>query len=233
MSNKNVAKPKVGAIVVAAGSSRRMNGVDKIVAPLGGKAVLGWSVEALQQSPLVDRIVLVNSQTNLEPVRCLVGDKKWSKVVKVCLGGLRRQDSVAAGLKSLDDCEWIIIHDGARPFLTQKLIQDGLEAARETGAAIAAVPVIDTIKLAGSDNIVIETPPRAHLWAVQTPQIFRLAMIKEAYQQAAGEVTDDAMLVEQIGYKVKLFPGSYDNIKITTPQDLDIAELLIRTQEKV
>jgi 2-C-methyl-D-erythritol 4-phosphate cytidylyltransferase len=227
MNNKTIAKPKIGAIIVAAGSSRRMNGVDKILALLGGKPVLGWSVEALQQSPLVDRIVLVNSQSNLEPVKCLVGDRKWSKVVKVCLGGLRRQDSVAAGLKTLDDCEWIIIHDGARPFLSQELIEKGLEAARESGAAIAAVPVTDTIKLAGNDNMVIETPPRSHLWAVQTPQVFRLSIIKEAYQQAAGDVTDDAMLVEQIGYKVKLYQGSYDNIKITTPQDLAVAELLV------
>jgi 2-C-methyl-D-erythritol 4-phosphate cytidylyltransferase len=228
MSHKSVAKPKVGAIIVAAGSSRRMNGVDKILAPLGGQPVLGWSVAALQQSPLVDRIVLVNSQSNLEPVRCLVADKQWSKVEKVCLGGLRRQDSVAAGLKTLDDCEWIIVHDGARPFLTEELIENGLLAARETGAAIAAVPVTDTIKLAGNDKMVIETPPRSHLWAVQTPQVFRLSIIKEAYQQAAGEVTDDAMLVEQIGYKVKIYQGSYDNLKITTPQDLAVAELLLK-----
>jgi 2-C-methyl-D-erythritol 4-phosphate cytidylyltransferase len=126
----------------------------------------------------------------------------------------------------------VIIHDGARPLLTQDLIDRGLEAAKETGAAIAAVPVIDTIKLAGADQIVIETPPRTNLWAVQTPQIFRFAIIKEAYQQAGGDVTDDAMLVEQIGNKVKLYPGSYDNIKITTPRDLEIAELLIKERGK-
>ncbi len=226
MSKINPAKTAVGAVIVAAGSSKRMNGVDKILVPLGGKPLLAWSVEALQQSELVDRIVLVNSQSNLGPVQCLVTDNKWSKVVKVCLGGQRRQDSVAAGLRTLDDCEWVLIHDGARPFLTAALIENGLVAARETGAAVAAVPVTDTIKLAGDDQVVIETPPRSHLWAVQTPQVFRLAMIKEAYQQAAGEVTDDAMLVEQIGYKVKLYRGSYDNIKITTPQDLAVAEFL-------
>jgi 2-C-methyl-D-erythritol 4-phosphate cytidylyltransferase len=231
MSNKNISKDKVGAIIVAAGSSHRMNGVDKILAPMGGKPLLGWSVETLQNSPLVDRIVLVNSQSNLEPVRCLVADKKWTKVVKVCLGGLRRQDSVAAGLKTLDDCDWIIIHDGARPFLTEELIEKGLEAARETGAAVAAVPVTDTIKLAGNDNIVVETPPRSHLWAVQTPQIFRLSIIKEAYRQSSGDVTDDAMLVEQIGHKVKLYMGSYDNIKVTTPRDLAIADMLSEKNE--
>ena len=232
MSNKTVAKTRVGAIVVAAGSSLRMNGQDKILISLGSKPVLAWSVVALQKSPLVDRIVLVNSQSNLKSVECLVSDNKWNKVARVCLGGKRRQDSVAAGLKALDDCEWVIIHDGARPFLTQDLIKRGLEAARETGAAIAAVPVTDTIKLAGSDQIVIETPPRANLWAVQTPQIFRLSIIKGAYEQVVEDVTDDAMLVEQAGNKVKLFQGSYANIKITTPQDLAIAEVLSKNYEQ-
>jgi 2-C-methyl-D-erythritol 4-phosphate cytidylyltransferase len=131
-------------------------------------------------------------------------------------------------LKLLDDCEWIIIHDGARPLLTQDLILRGLEAARETGAAAAAVPVTDTIKLAGEDRTVIETPPRRNLWAVQTPQVFRTAIIKEAYRQAQGDVTDDSTLVEQTGGRVKLYMGSYDNIKITTPRDLAIAELSIK-----
>jgi 2-C-methyl-D-erythritol 4-phosphate cytidylyltransferase len=223
-----ISKSKVGAIVVAAGGSQRMNGVDKMMAPLGGKPLLVWSIEALQRSPKVDRIVLVNSQKNLESVQCMVIDHKWTKVAEVCMGGRRRQDSVAAGLKMLGECEWVIIHDGARPLLTVDLIERGLEAARETGAAVAAVPVIDTVKLAGDDRIVIETPPRENLWAVQTPQVFRFAIIKEAYQQSRGDVTDDAMLVEQIGNKVKLFQGSYDNIKITTPRDLAIAETIIK-----
>jgi 2-C-methyl-D-erythritol 4-phosphate cytidylyltransferase len=228
MGMRNVTKPTVGAIIVAAGESQRMKGTDKILAPLAGKPVLAWSIEALQYSSKVDRIVLVNSQKNLEPVQCLVMDRKWTKVAEVCLGGKRRQDSVAAGLKTLGECEWVIIHDGARPLLTEDLLTRGLEAARETGAAVAAVPVTDTIKLAGDNQIVIETPPRQNLWAVQTPQIFRLAIIKEAYQQSHADVTDDSMLVEQTGSKVKLFMGSYDNIKITTPHDLAIAEMLIK-----
>jgi 2-C-methyl-D-erythritol 4-phosphate cytidylyltransferase len=228
MSSKGISPSRVGAIIVAAGESRRMNGVDKILTPLGGKPVLAWSIDVLQQSPDIDRIVVVNSQKNLEPVQCLVLDRKWNKVAEVCLGGLRRQESVAAGLKTLGNVEWVLIHDGARPLLSQDLIERGLAAARETGAAIAAVPVTDTIKLAGDDQVVIETPPRANLWSVQTPQIFRLAVIKEAYQQAQGDVTDDAALVEQTGHKVKLYPGSYDNIKITNPRDLKIAELLIK-----
>jgi 2-C-methyl-D-erythritol 4-phosphate cytidylyltransferase len=228
MGSKRLAAYSTGAIIVAAGSSQRMNGVDKVMAPLGGKPVLAWSIEALEKSPEVERIVLVNSQKNLESVQCLVMEKKWSKVAEVCLGGQRRQDSVAAGLKLLGHCEWVIIHDGARPFLTPELLERGLEAAREMGAAAAAVPVTDTIKLASDNRTVIETLPRANLWAVQTPQVFRLEIIKEAYKQIRTEVTDDASLVEMSGHPVKLYMGSYDNIKITTPRDLAIAEVLAK-----
>jgi len=204
-----------------------MKGLDKVLTPLAGKPVLAWSIEALQKSPQVDRIVLVNSQSNLEPVRCLVVDRKWTKVAEVCLGGSRRQDSVAAGLKLLGDCAWVIIHDGARPLLTRRLIEDGLKAAEETGAAAAAVPVTDTIKLAGEDLKVIETLPRSRLWSVQTPQIFRRDIINAAYRHSQDDVTDDSALVEQSGHTVKLYMGSYDNIKITTPQDLAVAEYLV------
>ncbi|MFH1015911.1 MAG: 2-C-methyl-D-erythritol 4-phosphate cytidylyltransferase, partial [Chloroflexota bacterium] len=143
-------------------------------------------------------------------------------------GGERRQDSVAAGLKLTGKCDWVVIHDGARPFVTIDLIERGLEAAKETGAAIAAVPVTDTIKEAGEDSIVRQTLPRQNLWAVQTPQVFRIDIITEAYRRARGDVTDDAMLVEQMGHKVKVFMGSYDNIKITTPEDLALAEVLVK-----
>jgi len=112
------------------------------------------------------------------------------------------------------------------------LIDCGLEAARETGAAVAAVPVTDTIKVAGDDRIVTETPLRHNLWAVQTPQVFRFDIIAEAYRRAKGEVTDDASLVEQLGYRVKLYMGSYDNIKVTTPDDLALAEVLWHKRER-
>jgi 2-C-methyl-D-erythritol 4-phosphate cytidylyltransferase len=230
METKQMSTPKVCAIIVAAGESSRMNGVDKLMSSLGGKPVLSWSIEAFQQNPRIDRIILVNSQKNMDSVECLRMEKKWTKVAEVCLGGKRRQDSVAAGLKLAGDCDWIIIHDGARPLVTRDLIDRGLEAARESGAAVAAVPVIDTIKLAGNDQIVIETPPRANLWAVQTPQVFRYSVIKEAYALSSGsDVTDDASLVEQTGTRVKLYQGSYDNIKITTLRDLALAEFLIKT----
>ena len=155
-----------------------------------------------------------------------------SKVTDVCPGGERRQDSVVAGLSHLSHCDWVVIHDGARPLVTLDLIDRGLEAATETGAAVAAVPVTDTIKVAGDDGFVQGTPPRRNLWAVQTPQVFRFDIIAEAYRQTKYEVTDDARLVEQLGYRVKLYMGSYDNIKVTTTNDLALAELVWQKYQK-
>ena len=217
---------KVGAIIVAAGRGERMGGVDKMFALLGGKPVLARVLDTFQKCNSVDQMVVVVHQENLEKCQRLVTEQGWSKVAKVCPGGRLRQDSVAAGLKLLDRCHWVIIHDGARPLVTTDLIDRGLEAARETGAAVAAIPVTDTIKLAGDNMIVQGTPPRRNLWAVQTPQVFRFDIIAKAYQQAKTEVTDDARLVEQLGNKVKLYMDTYDNIKITTPEDLILAEIL-------
>jgi len=217
---------KVGAVIVAAGSSQRMGGVDKVLALVGGKPLLARVIDVFQRCILIHQIVVVLSQENLKPGRRLVAEQGWSKVTDVCLGGSRRQDSVVVGLNRLSHCSWVVIHDGARPLVTEGLIERGLEAAIETGAAVAAVPVTDTVKVAGDDQLVQGTPPRRDLWAVQTPQVFRFDIIAEAYRQAEGEVTDDATLVEQLGYRVKLYTGSYDNIKVTTPDDLALAEVL-------
>ena len=217
---------RVGAVIVAAGSSRRMGGVNKVLALLGGKPVLVRVIDAFQRCNLIDQVVVVLSQPDLERCRRLVAEQGWSKVTDVCAGGRRRQDSVVAGLGRLSHCLWVVIHDGARPLLTEDLICRGLTEAKETGAAAAAVPVTDTIKVAGDDRLVQQTPPRHNLWAVQTPQVFRFDIIAEAYHRAKQEVTDDATLVEQLGYRVKLYMGSYDNIKVTTPDDLVLAEVL-------
>jgi 2-C-methyl-D-erythritol 4-phosphate cytidylyltransferase len=203
-----------------------MGGIDKVFAPLGGKPVLSHVLDAFDGCDSIDQVVVVASKANVERCRQLIAEKERSKPIEVCTGGRRRQDSVAAGLAKLGSCDWVVIHDGARPLVTKGLIERGLEAARETGAAVAAVPVIDTIKVVGNDKIVCQTPPRQNLWAVQTPQVFRLGLISEAYRKAKGEVTDDASLVEALGYKVKLYMGTYDNIKITTNHDLLIAETL-------
>ena len=222
---------QVGAVIAAAGSSERMGGVDKMFAPLGEKPVLVRVIATFQNCRLIDQIVVAVNKSILDRCRELAAGQGWNKI-SFCEGGRRRQDSVASALSQLKSCLWVVIHDGARPLVTEALIKQGLEEARETGAAVAAVPVKDTIKLVGDDMIVQGTPPRSSLWAVQTPQVFRFDIITKAYQQAKFEVTDDARLVEQLGYQVKLYMGTYDNIKITTPDDLALAEVLWRKYEK-
>ncbi len=216
---------KTGAIIVGAGSSTRL-GYDKVFLPLAGKPLLAWSVDVCQKSQLVDQVVLVLNEDRLDQGHRLAIERQWSKVVEICAGGNRRQDSVRQGLNELEDCDWVVIHDCARPFLTEDLIRDGLEAAQATGAAVAAVPVKDTVKLGGSDMLVSRTLNREALWAVQTPQFFRFDIIAAAHEQVKDEVTDDAGMVEKLGYKVKLYMGAYDNIKITMPEDMTLAKFI-------
>jgi len=218
---------EAGAIIVAAGKGQRMGGMDKVFTPLGGRPLLAHTVTAFESCPAIHQIVIVLSPQNLERGRRLVAEEGWSKVVALCPGGERRQDSVAEGLKRLPPCPWVVIHDGARPLVTPELIERGLVAALETGAAVAATPVTDTIKVVSPQGLVQETPPRHYLWAVQTPQVFSYDIITAAHQAVAEEATDDAALVERLGYKVKVFMGSYDNIKITTPEDLFLAQALL------
>jgi 2-C-methyl-D-erythritol 4-phosphate cytidylyltransferase len=228
MSNKE----KVSAIIVAAGDSQRMGGVDKMFAPLCGRPVLARVIDTFQKCKRIDQIIVVMSSKNIEECRRLAAAEGWSKVTDICPGGKQRQDSVAEGLKRLKYAAWVVIHDGARPLVTKDLIEKGLEAAKETGAAVAAVPVTDTIKVVGADAIVRQTLLRKNLRAVQTPQVFRIDVIVNTYRHVFSDVTDDASLVEKAGYKVKLYPGSYDNIKITTPADLAMAEALWKKHGK-
>lgn len=208
-----------------------MGGIDKIFAPLWGKPLLAHCIDVFERCPSIDQLVIVVSENKLEEGRRLVREHDWCKVVDVCPGGARRQDSVREGLKRLSGCQWVVIHDGARPCLGVDLIEQGLEKAQDSGAAIAAIPVKDTLKVV-SDAFVVETPLRDSLWAVQTPQVFRFDIINEAYRKAQGEVTDDATLVEQLGYRVKVYPGSDSNIKVTTPEDLSLAETILKSREQ-
>jgi len=217
---------------VAAGESKRMGGLDKIFAELAGRPVLARVLNIFAACEPVDRIVVVMSNANLDRCRALVAAASYARPVDCIPGGLRRQDSVAAGLKLLGDCGWIVIHDGARPLVGPVLITRGLEMARDTGAAIAAVPLTDTVKLAAADLAVQETLPRERLWAAQTPQVFRRDIIERAYADNTPGVTDDAALVERLGIKVRLFPGSYDNIKVTNPRDLAVARALLEQDGK-
>ncbi len=217
-----------GAIIAAAGYSQRMGGVDKIFSPLAGRPLICWTIDVFQECHSIQQIILVLSEEGLKKGRGLAKKEGWSKVKRLCLGGQQRQDSVREGLRRLADCEWVVIHDGARPLVTADLIQRGLSEALETGAAVAAVPIKDTIKIADPDRMVQETLERGRLWSVQTPQVFRFDIIMEGHRRARGLVTDDASLVEQLGYKVKLYPGSYDNIKVSSPEDLALAKTLLQ-----
>ena len=215
-------------MIAAAGSSRRMGGIDKLFAIIAGQPLLAHTIDVFQKCPAVDHIILVIAAASVENGRRLVADAGFSKVTDVCPGGERRQDSVAQGVRRLQECRWVVIHDGARPCITPDLIEEGLLEARHTGAAIAAVPVKETIKVVGAGAIIEDTPPRRDLWAAQTPQVFRSDIIMEAYERRTEEVTDDAALVEASGRKVKVYMGSYDNIKVTTPEDLALAETILR-----
>jgi 2-C-methyl-D-erythritol 4-phosphate cytidylyltransferase len=217
----------LGVVVVAAGTSQRMAGMNKLFASLGGKPLLAWSVDVCQTCSLVRQIVLVLNEKDLARGQKLKDERIWSKVA-LCQGGVRRQDSVSRGLRYIRDCDRVMIHDGARPFLTPSLIEDGLKIARETGAAVAAVPVNDTIKLADSEKLIKETLNRDRLWAAQTPQIFDFDVIMRAYESVAVEVTDDAAAVERLGHEVKLYMGSLGNMKVTTPEDLILARIIAR-----
>ena len=219
---------RIGAVIAAAGKADRMGETDKVFALIAGKPLLAWVVEAFEACPLVNDIVIVLNEKNIEQGRTLVDERGYSKVTELCVGGPRRQDSVARGLEQLRWCTWVIIHDGARPCVSRTLIERGLKEARGSGAAIAAVPVTDTVKRVGVDMVVEETPSRESLWVAQTPQVFRWDMITRAYREVVkADVTDDAALLEAIGHKVKVYMGSYDNIKVTTPQDLALAELIL------
>jgi len=221
-------KVKVVAVIVAAGDSRRMEGIDKILTPIGGRPVLARVLDTFQGCHKIDQIIVVMNSSNIEEAKKLAAEEKWSKVTDIVTGRKRRQDSVIEGLKIIKQCDWIVIHDGARPLVKAELIERGLEAAKETGAAAAAVPITDTVKFVKGSEIVRQTLPRDNLRAAQTPQVFRFDVVQNTYKYTSGDFTDDAALVERAGYKVKLFPGAYDNIKITTPDDLAVAEVLLK-----
>jgi len=223
-----LAQPEsVGAIIAAAGRSRRFGDGDKLFAPLVGRPLIAHTLAAFEVCRAVQRMVLVLAAENLERGCRLVDAAGFDKVVTVCAGGPRRQDSVRLGLEALGECRWVVVHDGARPLVTAALIEAGLAAAAETGAAIAAVPLTDTVKEVAADGLIRQTLNRGEFWAAQTPQVFDYDLLRQAHRQAQGEVTDDAALVEALGQRVKVFPGSPRNLKVTTPADLALAAALL------
>ena len=211
----------VGAVIAAAGSSSRMGGRDKLAEPLDGIPVILQTLAAVEAVPEIREIVVVTREDRVEEYRRLLG--QCSRLRAVVPGGSTRQESVRNGVRALSpDCTLAAIHDGARPLVTPEVFARCIEAARSCGAATAAVPVKDTIKLADEAGRVLDTPDRSRLWAVQTPQIFD----RERYLRAAEEAerrglscTDDCQLFEAMGWEVQLVMGDYRNLKLTTPED--------------
>ena len=220
-------------VVVAAGRSTRMGGVDKTFAPLLGVPLIAHTLDQLEAFPPVAEIVLVLGAGSLEQGRALVRSRGYRKVIQVCSGGERRQDSVRNGLEQLSLCDWVMVHDGARPCLDQAILERGLAAAATCGAAVAGMPVKDTIKLVSEELLVTGTPDRSRLWAAQTPQVFHYSLLMEAHRNHAQTVTDDASMVEGLGHQVQMFQGSYENLKVTTAEDLVLAETFLRARTLV
>ena len=238
MSNITSAMRKVlplghcGAVIVAAGSASRMGGIDKVMAKLQGEPMIVRTVRAFQAAIAIKEIVIVTRPDLVGPIQKLC--EGFDKVTTVVCGGSSRQESVGLGLAALSDkCKLAAIQDGARPLISQAVIDRTVRAAHSYGAAAPAVPVKDTIKVV-QGGIVDHTPDRATLMAIQTPQVFDFSLIRAALQKAELEdwaVTDDCSAVELMGMSVKIVEGDERNIKVTTPLDLAIAKLLLEDEK--
>ena len=219
---------RCGAVIVAAGSASRMGGIDKVMAPLRGEPVILRTVRAFQETDAIREIVIVTREDLIMPVSDLCAG--LDKVKAVVVGGGGRQESVWLGLNALSKgIELAAIQDGARPLVTPALIDRTVRAAHSYGAAAPAIPVKDTIKVEKS-GLIESTPDRSTLRAVQTPQVFDFDLLRGALQKArndGAEVTDDCSAVERLGMKIRLVEGEERNLKVTTPLDLKIAELLL------
>lgn len=228
-------KEEISVIVLAAGQGRRMNSkVQKQFMLLQDKPVLYYSLRCFQESS-INRIILVTGESDVEYCRTEIVEKYgFNKVTDIVAGGAERYDSVEHGLNCIRE-GIVLIHDGARPFVTIEMIQCSIEAARSYGACTVGMPVKDTIKVVDENGIGIDTPDRRTLWQIQTPQTFQVPLIKEAYacmrQSKMGNITDDTMLVEHYcNTKVKVIAGDYRNMKITTPEDMILAEQILQFQ---
>ncbi|MFE8698576.1 2-C-methyl-D-erythritol 4-phosphate cytidylyltransferase [Cytobacillus sp. FJAT-53684] len=222
-------------IIPAAGQGKRMEaGKNKVLLELNDLPILIHTLNVFQMDKACDGILLAINPEEEEEMKMLLEENQITKILAFVPGGKERQYSIHNALKQVKKDGIVLVHDAARPFVDKELFRPLIEAAENKGAAIFAVPVKDTIKKAAGD-IVAETVERTSLWAVQTPQAFRISILKEAYQKAEEEDflgTDDASLVERLGQEVVIVKGNYDNIKLTTPEDLYFAEAIIRKREQ-
>lgn len=228
----------VTAIVLAGGKGSRMNSdVAKQYMKIANREIIYYSLRTFQNCKYVDSVVLVTRAEDISFCKNeIVGKYGFDKISAVCAGGKERYDSVKCGIACLEDNYngLIMIHDGARPFVTEQMIIDSIEAASKYGACTVGMPVKDTIKLVDENGFGIETPDRNMLYMIQTPQTFKYSIIREAYDKFEADkninhkITDDTMVVEQyVGVSSKIVLGSYSNLKITTPEDIEIAEKIL------
>ena len=225
---------KADAIIVSAGKGQRfMEGKKKQFYLLADKPILAHTLDQFETCPLVRSTLLVVSEEDMDyTLKEIVEKYKYRKIAQIVPGGKRRQDSVKNGMDALAKVvDIVMIHDGVRPFVTRAMIEDSIQSAERFGAVVVAMPVKDTIKMSNPDGTVLKTLDRESLWQTQTPQTFQAKVIREAYTKATEDDfvgTDDASLVERLGVKVHILPGSYTNIKITTPEDLILAHLFLK-----
>lgn len=223
-----------GAVIVAAGNASRMGGIDKVMAELKGEPMIVRTVRTFQECDAISEIVIVTREDLIIPITDICRDMYASKVIAVVCGGKSRQESVGLGLNALSNkVKLVAVHDGARPLITWQVIDRTVRAANSYGAAAPAIPVKDTIKVV-EGRVVKNTPDRSSLFAVQTPQVFDFDLLRGALKQAeatGAAVTDDCSAVELMGMSVKIVEGDERNIKITTPMDLKIAEMLLEEEK--
>lgn len=222
-----------GVVIVAAGTGSRMKkDINKQFIKLKNKEIVAHTIEKFYNSENIDDIVVVIREDEEGYFNKNIKEKYGFTNIKVAHGGNERQDSVFNGIKMLKkECDVVLIHDGARPFVTDDIIKRSINKANEHNAIVVGVKVKDTIKVVSDNGNIVDTPNRSYLWAVQTPQVFKYDIITKAYEDAYNNNyygTDDAMLVERIGYNVKMIEGSYNNIKITTQEDLEFGEQILK-----
>ena len=221
----------VAAILLAAGRSQRMGGIDKVWATLGGRPLLAWPLEMLAALEAVDRIVVVSGEERRAQIEALAAEVARGRDVRWTEGGERRRDSVAAGLAAAPEAAWYLVHDAARPLASVVLAGRALDAAREAGAAIPGLAVADTVKVVDAEGQVTSTLDRSTLRAVQTPQAFAGPLLRRAHAAGGDDATDDAQLVERLGEPVVVVEGEPNALKVTTSDDLDRVRSLVERQE--
>ncbi len=221
----------IPVIIVAAGNSSRMQGINKQFLMLCGKPLLVRTIKKFEDSPYISRIIVVTREEDINAVQRLSEEYSLSKVTDIVRGGADRQTSVVCGINRLSgDEERVLIHDGARPFVNEEMIENCVEALYRNDAVLCALKIVDTVKLADEEGTVTGTLDRSKLYLAQTPQGVRVSLYKNALQVAedTSKFTDDASVMENAGYTVRVIDGDRCNIKITTPKDIELAEMFIK-----